>query len=57
MLAVFGGSDSVTIDRNGFEHIDRPPMPIGHWQGLGVAFAWAAAALTIGALAIRTRDA
>jgi ABC-type transport system involved in multi-copper enzyme maturation permease subunit len=59
MLAVFGGSDRarVSIDRNGVEHIVRPPMPIGHWQGLGVAFAWAVAALMIGALALRARDA
>jgi ABC-type transport system involved in multi-copper enzyme maturation permease subunit len=59
MLAAFGGSDHtrVSIDRNGVEHIVRAPMPIGHWQGLGVAFAWSVAALTIGALALRRRDA
>jgi ABC-type transport system involved in multi-copper enzyme maturation permease subunit len=32
-------------------------MPIGPWQGLGVAFGWALAALALGFLALRYRDA
>jgi len=31
-------------------------MPIGPWQGLGVAFAWALSALAVGFLALRYRD-
>jgi ABC-2 type transport system permease protein len=32
-------------------------MPIGPWQGLGVAFAWALAALCLGGALLRARDA
>jgi hypothetical protein len=32
-------------------------MPIGPWQGLGVAFAWALGSLALGFLALRYRDA
>ena len=32
-------------------------LPIGPWSGLGVVAAWAAAALLIGGLALRLRDA
>ena len=32
-------------------------MPIGPWQGLGVAFAWAAGLLAFGYLLLRARDA
>jgi hypothetical protein len=32
-------------------------MPIGHWTGLGVAFAWALGALSVGHLLLRARDA
>jgi ABC-type transport system involved in multi-copper enzyme maturation permease subunit len=32
-------------------------MPIGHWAGLGVAFAWAFVALSIGYMLLRARDA
>ena len=32
-------------------------MPIGPWQGLGVAFAWAFGTLACGFLLMRTRDA
>jgi len=32
-------------------------MPIGPWQGLGVAFAWAVGLLALGFLALRYRDA
>lgn len=31
-------------------------MPIGPWQGLGVAFAWAFGALALGYVALRVRD-
>ena len=31
-------------------------MPIGPWQGLGVAFAWALGALALGFVALRYRD-
>ena len=31
-------------------------MPIGPWQGLGVAFAWAFGALALGYAALRLRD-
>ena len=34
----------------------RSGMPIGPWQGLGVAFAWAIAALALGFAALRYRD-
>ena len=32
-------------------------LPIGPWAGLGVTFAWAAAALLVGVVVIRVRDA
>ena len=32
-------------------------MPIGHWTGLGVTFAWAIVALGVGSLLLRARDA
>ena len=32
-------------------------MPIGPWQGLGVAFAWALGTLFVGHLLLRHRDA
>jgi len=32
-------------------------MPIGPWQGLGVAYAWALGSLAVGYLLLRTRDA
>ena len=32
-------------------------MPIGPWQGLGVAFAWAVGALAVGYVLLRARDA
>ena len=35
---------------------DRSGMPIGPWQGLGVAFAWALGLLALGYLALRHRD-
>jgi hypothetical protein len=35
----------------------RSGMPIGPWQGLGVAFAWAFGALALGFFALRYRDA
>jgi hypothetical protein len=35
----------------------RGGMPIGPWQGLGVAFAWAFGLLAVGFLALRYRDA
>jgi hypothetical protein len=34
----------------------RGGMPIGPWQGLGVAFAWALGALALGFVALRFRD-
>jgi ABC-2 type transport system permease protein len=32
-------------------------LPLAPWQGLGVLAAWAAAALAVGALVLRFRDA
>lgn len=32
-------------------------MPIGHWTGLGVTFAWALGALGLGYALLRARDA
>jgi ABC-2 type transport system permease protein len=32
-------------------------LPIGPWPGLGVTFAWAAAALLLAVVLIRVRDA
>jgi hypothetical protein len=34
----------------------RSGMPIGPWQGLAVAFAWAFGALAAGLVALRLRD-
>ena len=42
MLSPFGG---------------RGGMPIGPWEGLGVAFAWAFCTLTVGYVLLRARDA
>jgi ABC-2 type transport system permease protein len=46
-----------TTDRMLSAFDDHQGMPIGHWTGLGVAFAWALAALGVGYLVLRTRDA
>ena len=35
----------------------RMGMPIGPWQGLGVAFAWALGLLALGYVLLRARDA
>jgi hypothetical protein len=43
MLSQFGG--------------DWEGMPIGPWQGLGVAYAWALASLAVGYVVLRSRDA
>lgn len=45
-----------TTDRMLSAFDGRGGMPIGPWQGLGVAFAWAAAALALGFVALRFRD-
>ena len=46
-----------TTDRMLAPFDGRLGMPIGPWQGLGVAFAWALGALAFGWLALRQRDA
>jgi hypothetical protein len=46
-----------TTDRMLSAFDGRSGMPIGPWQGLGVAFAWAFGALALGFLALRHRDA
>ena len=46
-----------TTDRMLSAFDGRSGMPIGPWQGLGVAFAWALGILALGALALRHRDA
>lgn len=46
-----------TTDRMLSAFDGRSGMPIGPWQGLGVAFAWALALLAIAFVAIRYRDA
>jgi ABC-2 type transport system permease protein len=47
-----------TTDRmlSAFDGEDRG-MPIGHWTGLGVAFAWALMILSVGYVVLRARDA
>jgi ABC-2 type transport system permease protein len=35
----------------------RRGMPIGHWSGLGVAYAWALGTLALGWIVLRKRDA
>jgi ABC-type transport system involved in multi-copper enzyme maturation permease subunit len=45
-----------TTDRMLSPFDGRTGMPIGPWQGLGVAFAWALGALALGLLALRHRD-
>ncbi|WP_223291219.1 ABC transporter permease subunit [Streptomyces avicenniae] len=37
--------------------VDLPGMPIGPWEGLGVLAAWTTAALLVGGLLLRRRDA
>jgi ABC-2 type transport system permease protein len=46
-----------TTDRMLSPFESQQGMPIGHWAGLGVTFAWALAALGIGAVLLRARDA
>jgi hypothetical protein len=46
-----------TTDRMLSPFESRQGMPIGHWAGLGVTFAWALAALGVGAVLLRARDA
>jgi ABC-2 type transport system permease protein len=46
-----------TTDRMLSAFDGRSGMPVGPWQGLGVAFAWALAALALGYVALRYRDA
>ena len=45
-----------TTDRMLSPFEGRTGMPIGPWQGLGVAFAWALGALALGFVALRYRD-
>jgi ABC-2 type transport system permease protein len=45
-----------TTDRMLSAFDGRSGMPIGPWQGLGVAFAWALGALALGFVALRYRD-
>jgi ABC-type transport system involved in multi-copper enzyme maturation permease subunit len=45
-----------TTDRMLAAFDGRSGMPIGPWQGLGVAFAWALGALALGFLVLRYRD-
>jgi len=48
-----------TTDRmlSAFEGDGPRGLPIGHWTGLGVSFAWALAALGLATHGLRTRDA
>jgi hypothetical protein len=46
-----------TTDRMLMAFDGRSGMPIGPWQGLGVAFAWAFGALALGYVFLRYRDA
>ena len=46
-----------TTDRMLSAFDGRSGMPVGPWQGLGVAFAWALGALALGYLTLRYRDA
>ena len=46
-----------TTDRMLAPFDGRSGMPIGPWQGLGVAFAWALGALALGYVLLRARDA
>ena len=46
-----------TTDRMLSPFDGRGGMPIGPWQGLGVAFAWALGALAFGYVLLRVRDA
>ena len=46
-----------TTDRMLAPFDGRSGMPIGPWEGLGVAFAWALAALAVGYALLRARDA
>ena len=45
-----------TTDRMLAPFDGRQGMPIGPWEGLGVAFAWALAALAVGYALLRARD-
>jgi ABC-2 type transport system permease protein len=36
---------------------DVEGMPIGPWQGLGIAYAWALGSLAVGYVVLRRRDA
>ena len=45
-----------TTDRMLSAFDGREGMPIGPWQGLGVAFAWAVGALAVGYVVLRARD-
>jgi ABC-2 type transport system permease protein len=46
-----------TTDRMLSPFDGRGDMPIGPWQGLGVAFAWALGTLAVGYVLLRARDA
>ena len=46
-----------TTDRMLAPFDGRSGMPIGPWEGLGVAFAWALGALVLGYALLRARDA
>jgi ABC-type transport system involved in multi-copper enzyme maturation permease subunit len=52
-----GMSIQSTTDRMLSPFDGRLGMPIGPWQGLGVAFAWALGSLAAGYLLLRARDA
>jgi hypothetical protein len=46
-----------TTDRMLMAFGDVHGMPIGPWQGLGVAYAWALGSLVVGYALLRRRDA
>ena len=51
------GMARAATDRMMAQFDGRAGMPIGPWEGLGVAFAWALGALAAGYVLLRVRDA
>ncbi len=57
LTPIAGMAIQSTTDRMLSPFDGRLGMPIGPWQGLGVAFAWALGALAVGCVLLRVRDA
>jgi ABC-2 type transport system permease protein len=52
-----GMAVQATTGRMLSKYADVDGMPVGPWQGLGIAYAWALGTLAVGYVLLRRRDA